>query len=109
VLRHGDEDAWWQCHVENAVGLLAALLELLELLCELDEGLILVVLPRDICAEAAEGGKLLLHVLGGGLDVRLDPLEVFLVTVQFSIIYSCLQERIYRPRGPSLFAHTQRF
>jgi hypothetical protein len=30
MLGHSDEDAGWKCHVEDTIGLLPALLELLE-------------------------------------------------------------------------------
>ena len=79
VLRDCDEDAGRERHVENPVGLLATLLEVLEVLLELLEGLILVILARYICAEAAELLELLLKLFCGGLDVRLDALEVLLV------------------------------
>jgi hypothetical protein len=48
-------------------------------LLELDEGVVLVILPRNVCAEAAELFKLLLDLLCGCFDVRLDALEVLLV------------------------------
>lgn len=49
------------------------------MLVQLREGLVPVILPRDVCAEAGKVLQLLLDVLGGGLDVRLDPTQVFLV------------------------------
>jgi hypothetical protein len=79
VLRNSDEDAGRESHVEDAVGLLAALLEALEVVAELNERLVLVVLSRDVRAEATELLKLLLHILCGGLDVGLDPLQVLVV------------------------------
>jgi hypothetical protein len=79
VLGDWDEDAGWERHVEYPVRLLAALLQLAQVLFELDKGLVLVVLAGDICAEAAELLQLLLNLLCGCLDVRLDALEVFLV------------------------------
>ena len=78
VLRNCNEDTGRKSHVEDAVGLLAALFNLLHVLLKLDERVILVVLTRDIGAEVAEFVQLLLQVLCGGLDVRLDALEVFL-------------------------------
>lgn len=78
VLRNCDEDTGRKSHIEDAVGLLAALFNLLHVLLELNERVILVVLTRDIGAEVAEFVQLLLQVLCGGLDVRLDALEVFL-------------------------------
>lgn len=49
------------------------------MLVEVDERIILVILTRDISAELAEGLELLLHLLGGHLDVGLDPAQVFSV------------------------------
>jgi hypothetical protein len=79
VLRDWDEDARWERHVEYAVRLLATLLELLEVLLQLLEGLVLVVLAGNVCAEAAELVQLLLDLLCGYLDVGLDALEVLVV------------------------------
>jgi hypothetical protein len=79
VLRDCDEDAWWKRHVEYPVGLLAALFDFLEVLFQLNEGLVLVVLTRHVRAEAAEFLQLLLDLLCWGLDVGLDALEVLLV------------------------------
>jgi hypothetical protein len=79
VLRHWDEDTGRESHVEYPVVLLATLLKLLQVLLELDEGLILVVLARDVRAETAELLQLLLQLLCGGLDVGLDALEVLVV------------------------------
>lgn len=61
------------------MGLGATSLELLQVLVKPEEGLILVVLAGDVRAELAEVLELLLNFLGGGLDVRLDTLQVFLV------------------------------
>ena len=79
VLGHCDEDAGRESHVEYPVVLLAALLELLEMLLKLDERLVLVVLAGHVRAVANELLELLLQLLCGGLDVRLDALEVLLV------------------------------
>jgi hypothetical protein len=54
VLGDCGEDAGWERHVEDPVGLVTPLLELLKVLFELDEGIVLVVLSRDVCAEATE-------------------------------------------------------
>jgi hypothetical protein len=79
VLRDWDEDARWERHVEYAVRLLATLLELLEMLLQLLEGLVLVVLAGNVCAEAAELVQLLLNLFCWYLDVGLDALEVLVV------------------------------
>jgi hypothetical protein len=79
VLRDCDEDTGGERHVEDAVVLLAALLELLEVLLKLDERLVLVVLAGNVRAVADKLLELLLQLLCGGLDVRLDALEVLLV------------------------------
>jgi hypothetical protein len=78
VLRDCDEDTGRKSHVEYPVVLLLALLNLLHVLLKLDEGLVLVVLARDVRAEFAELVQLLLQFLCGGLDVRLDALEILL-------------------------------
>lgn len=79
VLRNRDENTGGESHVEDAVGLLAALLELAKVRLELLEALVLVVLARNVRAHLAELVQLLLHLLGRGLDVRLDTLQVLLV------------------------------
>ena len=79
VLRNCDENAGREGHVEDTVVLLATLLKLAQVLLKLDEGLVLVVLAGDIRTEACELLKLLLQLLCGGLDVRLDALEELLV------------------------------
>jgi hypothetical protein len=61
------------------VSLLATRLELLQVLPKLNEGLILVVLTRDICAVSAELVELLLEILCGGFDERPDTLDVLVV------------------------------
>lgn len=78
VLGDCDEDAGRESHVEYPVVLLAALLDLLHVLLKSDEGFVLVVLARDVRAELAEFVQLLLQFFCGGLDVRLDALEVLL-------------------------------
>jgi hypothetical protein len=79
MLRHSNEDTWWQGHVEDTVGFLPAFLELLEMFQQIDERFILVILTCNIRAEGAEFLQLLLHVFCWRLDVGLHPLEVFLV------------------------------
>jgi hypothetical protein len=61
------------------MSLLSVFLDFVEVLVELVERVIPVVLSRDVGAQLAKVGKLLLHILGGRLDVRLDPLQVFFV------------------------------
>lgn len=79
MLRHCDEDARRQSHVEHPICFLAALLKLFQVTPEINERVILVVLARDVCAESTEVIQLLLQVLCGRLDVRLDPTQIFLV------------------------------
>ena len=54
VLGNCDENTGREGHVEYPVGLFAALLDFLHVLLELNEGIVLVVLARDVGAEAAE-------------------------------------------------------
>jgi hypothetical protein len=56
LLRNSNENTWRQGHVEDTVGLLslAALLDLLEVLVQVDKGVILVVLAGNVGAEVAE-------------------------------------------------------
>lgn len=77
MLRDDGEDAGRESHIEDTVSLGTAGLELLEVLVEVLEGLILVILTRDVCAKLAEILELLLNLLGRGLHVRLDASEVF--------------------------------
>ena len=79
MLRDHCEDTGRESHIEQAVGLLEVLLQLLDVLVEAVEGLILVVLAGDVSAEAAEVVELLLGLLGGGLDVRTDSPNVLIV------------------------------
>lgn len=79
MLGHCDENAGGKSHVEDAIVLLATALKLAQVLLELDERLVFVVLARDVRAVAAELLELLLQLLCGGLDVRLDALEELLV------------------------------
>jgi hypothetical protein len=51
-------------------------------LVELLEWLILVVLPRNVCASLTESIELFLHLFRGGLDIRLDPPKI-LLTIHF--------------------------
>lgn len=78
MLRDDGEDTG-EGHVEEAVGLFPPLLELLEVPVEVLEGVIAVILAGNVCAERAELVELLLDVLGGGLDVRPDPLQELFV------------------------------
>lgn len=79
VLRDNCEDTGGESHVEKTVCLLAPLLQVLKVLVEGEEGVVLIVLARDICAELAEVLQHLLHILCRGLDIGLDPLQVLLV------------------------------
>jgi len=69
VLRNNGEDTGRKRHVEEAVALRATLLNLLEVLLEALEGLILVVLARNVGAETGEVFELLLNLLRGSLNV----------------------------------------
>ena len=69
MLRNDGENTGRKRHVEEAVVLRATLLNLLEVLLEALEGLILVVLARNVGAETGEVFELLLNLLCGGLDV----------------------------------------
>ena len=77
MLGDWNENAGWQSHIEDSVALLAILLNVLDMLVKLLEGLILVILSREICADGAELVQLLFHLFSWGLYVRSDPLEVF--------------------------------
>lgn len=79
LLGHGDEDTGRQRHVEDSVLFLLSLFDLLQMPVEIDERIILIILTRDICAHLTEGVELLLHLLGGHLDVGLHPSQVFRV------------------------------
>ena len=79
ALRNLGEDAGGQRHVEEAVGLGLALLQLLHVLGQVDEALVVGVLARDVGAQAAEVVELLLDLLGGRLYVGPDAPEVLLV------------------------------
>lgn len=56
LLGHSGEDTGRQCHVEDAVLLLrlTVVLDLLEVLVQADEGIILIILARNIGAHLAE-------------------------------------------------------
>lgn len=54
VFRYCDENAGRQCHVEDSVLRLLALLELLHVLVEGDERFVLVILTRDVRADLGE-------------------------------------------------------
>jgi hypothetical protein len=77
MLGHWNKDAGRQSHVEDSVSLLAILLNLLDVLVKLLEGLILVILSREICADGAELIQLFLHIFSWCLYVGSDSLEVF--------------------------------
>lgn len=48
MLRNGDKDAGRKSHVEDPVSLLAILLDISNGIVELMEGLVLIVLTRDV-------------------------------------------------------------
>lgn len=77
VLADRNENTGRQRHVKDTVRLFSALLELLEVLLQVLERLILIVLTRNVTAEAGELLELFLEFLGGRLDVRFDALQVF--------------------------------
>jgi hypothetical protein len=79
LIRHGSEDAGGQSHVKDSVLLLLTPLDALKVLSEVDEGVILVVLTRDVGAQFAEAVQLLFDFLGGGLDIRSHTSQVFFV------------------------------
>lgn len=79
LIRHGNEDARRQRHVEDSVLFLMALLDVLEVLGEVDERVILVILAADVGAQLAEAIQLFFDFLGGGLDVRAHPSQIFFV------------------------------
>lgn len=68
VLRDRDEDRGRQSHVEDAVTLLSAFLNLVDVLVQLLEWLILIVLTSDVGADLAELVKLLLDLFCRSLD-----------------------------------------
>lgn len=76
MLRNGDKDTGGKSHVEDPVSLLAVLLNISNSIVELLEGLVLIVLTRDICADRSELFELFFHLFRRGLDVRLDSFEV---------------------------------
>lgn len=79
LIGDGDEDTGGQSHVEDTVLLLLALFDLVEMLVQVDEGVVLVVLAGDVGAHLAEVLKQLLDFFCGHLDVGLDALQVFFV------------------------------
>jgi hypothetical protein len=56
-----------------------SLLYIVQVLVECHEGLVLVILTRNVGAERAKLFQLQLDILGRGLDVRLDPTQVFIM------------------------------
>jgi hypothetical protein len=70
------EDGRRQGHVEDPVGLGLAFLELLQMVLQVHEGLVLVVLTRDVRAQFAKLLQLALHGIRGGLHVGLDAREI---------------------------------
>ena len=77
-LRDVDEDTGGQSHVEDTVSLflVVLLLEFAEVLLEALVVFVFVVFfALEVCAETAEFLQLVLNILVGGLDVRLDTLD----------------------------------
>lgn len=79
VLRDNSENGGGESHVEEAMRFGATGLELLKVLLKLVEGLILVVLARDVSANLGELLKLVFNFFGRSLDVGLDAAEILLV------------------------------
>jgi hypothetical protein len=79
VLRNNGEDTRRERHIEQTVVLRAVRLNLLEVLLQALEGLVLVILTRDVSAELCELFELLLSFFGGSLYVGLDASNVFIV------------------------------
>lgn len=79
MLRDNGEYARRQSHVEKAVRLRLADLQLLNMLVQALERLVLVILPRDVGAQTAEVVQLLLDLFGWRLHVGPDAANVLLV------------------------------
>lgn len=79
LLGDNGENARWQCHIENTVLLLSALLQLLEVCAQGHKRLILVVLTGDVCADFQEVLELALDLFRWSLDRGLNPLQELLV------------------------------
>lgn len=79
VLGDRREHTGGKRHIEEAVGLGPPLLERLDVAGQAEEGLVLVILARDVGAEAAEVVELLLKFLSGNFYIGADPPEVLLV------------------------------
>lgn len=69
MLRDCYEDTRRESHVEYSVSLLAALLQALQVLSEVDERLVVIILARDVGAHPTELLQLLFHILGRSLYV----------------------------------------
>ena len=76
VVGDGDENARRKGHVEDSVLLLLSFLQLLQVFIQLNERAILVVLPGDVCTEAAKSFQLLFNLFCGDLNVRPNPPDV---------------------------------
>ena len=68
MFGYRDEHTGRKRHVKHAVVLLPPLFEFLQMLSKIHKRFILIVLSRNVTAEVAEVGQLLLHLLGRGLD-----------------------------------------
>ena len=69
MLRDRNEDAGWQSHVEDSIALFSAIFDLFDVLVKHLEGLVLIILASNICADLAEFVQLLFHLFCWGLDV----------------------------------------
>lgn len=76
LLRYRNEDTRWQGHVEHSVLLMLASLDLLEVPIEVLEGLILIILTRNVGAELAKALELLLDLFCRHLDVRFHSSQI---------------------------------
>lgn len=79
VLRDDRENTWGKSHIEKTVGFGLSLLEVLKVLVKTEEGLVLVILARDVGAEIAKLIELLFHLFGRCLHVGSDAADVFVM------------------------------
>ena len=77
LLGHNRKNTWWKCHVEHAILLLSALLQLLQMLTKSVERLVLVILAVDVGANLQELLQLTLDLLRWCLNGGLNSLEEF--------------------------------
>ena len=79
LLRHSNENTGGKSHVEDSVLLLLTLLDLIEVGVEVDKGLILVILARNVGAVFAEVVEQFFNLLCRNLDVGSHTLQVVFV------------------------------